>query len=422
MAARSKTRFEYGADRPGPREKCPCDSGKIYVRCCAKQAIEWHKQPDGTWTRSVPIGPEARAILDAEATEFKELFGRNPRGPDLVFWRLRALSSDDEMDRQMAAALDDADMDPGVAYAIKKTGLILTKQNKHLVTGRDLADWNAAIGEYWSGEADSESDPDAEEFGRIAIRILKEYERIMLAIGSAINLGGPPRAQGREEPLMHVMFCTTRALRTLRALKLLTDEYYGEDALALVRSAYEGYLNIAYVLADTSRAEHIFWARLGIAAGTHEYARRPNGRVDWTRIIEKATGAEYLGAVTFREMARLSFRSEDFDVFEDLYSFLSTYTHPDAVNLTHYTDGRRYDHTKSSMYAEALTLGLFVGFFIVDALCTSELLSRRFQKDLERYRSRTRNILLELMSHGFSSSFASTFGKRVDIARHVRRD
>ena len=80
MAARSTTRFEYSAARPEPHEKCPCGSAKIYVRCCAKQDIEWRKQPDGTWARGVPIGPEARAILDAEAAEFKELFGRKPRG------------------------------------------------------------------------------------------------------------------------------------------------------------------------------------------------------------------------------------------------------------------------------------------------------------------------------------------------------
>jgi len=291
-----------------PHEKCPCGSGKVYVRCCAKQCIEWKRGSDGIWKRTIPLAPEVRQIFDAEAAEFRELFGRAPEASDFVFWRLHVLSSDDEMDRQMNSALDFADIDPGIAYAIRKTGLIVTKENKHLLTGRDLTDWEQAVEEYWSGSVVETNDVEADDLGRIAIPILKEYERIMLALGCAIKLGSPPRAKNRENALAHLMFCSTRALRTLRALRLLTDEYFGEDALALVRSAYEGYLNIAYVLADAFRAEHMFWARFGLAARTHEYAQRPNGRVDWTRIVEKSTGKEYVGTVTFREMSRLSFR------------------------------------------------------------------------------------------------------------------
>lgn len=408
-----KDRMKQDSRAPRPNEKCPCGSGKVYARCCAKQRIEWRRDSDGTWKKAIPLVPEARQILEAEEAEFKELFGRAPGANDFVFWRLHALSSGEEIDRQMNAALDHADIDPGIAYAIQKTGLILTKENKQLATGRDLADWKQAVDEYWSGSASKPNEAEAEAYERIAIPILREYERVMLALGCAIKLGGPPRATNKENALAHLMFCSTRALRTLRALRLLTDEYFGEDALALVRSAYEGYLNIAYVLADASRAEHMFWARLGLAAGTHEYARRANGRVDWTRIVEKGTGTEYLGTVTFREMSRLSFRSEDFEVFEDLYPFLSTYTHPDAMNLIHYTDGQTYDHTRSSMYLEARMLGLFVGFFIVDAICASDFLSRRFQKDLEHYRSRTLQILLRIMNNEFPSAFLDSFSKRV---------
>jgi hypothetical protein len=403
--------------RPRPSEICPCGSGKVFARCCAKQQIEWKRGPDGSWSKVLPLLPEVKEIINAEEAEFKELFGRAMCSGDFVFWRQHALSSEDEFDRQMDAALDRAEVDPEIAYAIRKTGLFLTKENKHFATGRDLSDWNQAIDEYRYGNHARSNDVEAEEFERIAVTILQEYERVMLALGCAINLSGPPRAKNREKALAHMMFCTTRALRTLRALKLLTDEYFGEDGLALVRSAYEGYLNIAYVLADTSRAEHVFWARLGLAVGTHEYARRANGRVDWTRIVEKSTGGTYVGVVTFRQMARLSFRVEDLDVFDDLYGFLSTYTHPNAMNLTHYTDGRTYDHTRSSMFIEARMLGLFVGFFIVDAICASGFLSRRFHKDLENYRLRTHQILSRIMRNGFPAGLLESFRKRLDGSR-----
>jgi len=69
------------------------------------------------------------------------------------------------------------------------------------------------------------------------------------------------------------------------------------------------------------------------------------------------------------------------------------------------------------MYLEARALGLFVGFFIVDAICASGFLSRRFQKDLENYRSRTRQILLHIVSKGFPAGLVDSFGKRVDASR-----
>jgi hypothetical protein len=41
-----------------------------------------------------------------------------------------------------------AGLDPAFIYAFEKTGLLVTKQNQHLIPEQDLAEWDAAIEEY----------------------------------------------------------------------------------------------------------------------------------------------------------------------------------------------------------------------------------------------------------------------------------
>jgi hypothetical protein len=48
----------------------------------------------------------------------------------------------------MAKAIIDAGIDPALAYAYRKTGLILAERNRHLFSRRQLRQWDAAILEY----------------------------------------------------------------------------------------------------------------------------------------------------------------------------------------------------------------------------------------------------------------------------------
>jgi hypothetical protein len=41
-----------------------------------------------------------------------------------------------------------AGLDPAFIYAFEQTGLLVTEQNQLLISGKDLAEWDAAIVEY----------------------------------------------------------------------------------------------------------------------------------------------------------------------------------------------------------------------------------------------------------------------------------
>ena len=61
------------------------------------------------------------------------------------------LLSDDEVAKIRAstiAAMQAAGIRPAVIYAYERTGLIVVKQNRHLISAADLDEWEDAIAEY----------------------------------------------------------------------------------------------------------------------------------------------------------------------------------------------------------------------------------------------------------------------------------
>ncbi len=96
-----------------------------------------------------------RETLEALRRDFRERFGREPGPDDPVFFdptaeQPRPLDEDGEalFITMSEMAMRRAGIDPSVIYASRKTGLIVTERNQHLVSPDDQADWIEAIFEY----------------------------------------------------------------------------------------------------------------------------------------------------------------------------------------------------------------------------------------------------------------------------------
>jgi hypothetical protein len=124
----------------------------------------------------------SRDTLEVLRREFRERFGRDPGPNDPVFFdptseEPRTLGEDGEalFIAMSEMAMRRAGIDPSLIYASRKTGLIVTEWNQHLLSDDDRADWIEAIFEY-EGEAirhhlqeahGREYEPAAKEAGRI---------------------------------------------------------------------------------------------------------------------------------------------------------------------------------------------------------------------------------------------------------------
>lgn len=133
--------------RVGRNEPCPCGSGMKYKRCCWGKGFTWQQNSRGEVFRSVPLCPEVLALLEQRRQQYIATHGKEP-DPNSPLFPEPAGMSDEEIINEMAASMELAGLDRAYIYAFRKTGLIVTELNQHLMPDCDVAEWAAAVEEY----------------------------------------------------------------------------------------------------------------------------------------------------------------------------------------------------------------------------------------------------------------------------------
>ena len=144
----------------GRNEKCPCQSGFKYKNCCLKKDFTWVRDETGELFKSVPLNDEAMDILIKQRESFIEKFGREPGPDDPIFFDASSEAGKPQsidhkelqknIENLMFDCLKNGDMPADLVYASLTTGLMLTEENRKLMTQADLNEWNEAIDEYRS--------------------------------------------------------------------------------------------------------------------------------------------------------------------------------------------------------------------------------------------------------------------------------
>jgi hypothetical protein len=105
--------------------------------------------------RVIPFTKETRAIFDQQFEAFRKKFGRIPSPEDPIFFNPDAdtpqLLSEEkirEYKEHIAEVALKAGIDPAIAYAMRKTGRIVTETNMQYLTDEELQEWYDAVEEY----------------------------------------------------------------------------------------------------------------------------------------------------------------------------------------------------------------------------------------------------------------------------------
>ena len=106
----------------------------------------------GQLVKRIQIPSELADELRAQMERFRAKFGREPGPTDPVFFdpdadEPRPLNIDAAFD-ELAAKAGEVGVSPQLIYAMKKTGRIVTENNKQFLTPAELKEWNDAIEEY----------------------------------------------------------------------------------------------------------------------------------------------------------------------------------------------------------------------------------------------------------------------------------
>lgn len=129
----------------------PEGKGKLKTKSAA---IARRQKPSNRKANSVP--PEIQRTVEELRRRFREKFGRNPGPNDPLFFDPQASEpipisreSLNQIWEHLATTLLEAGkITPQAAYAMKKTGLLVTDATAHLMSDAERNAWHAAKDEY----------------------------------------------------------------------------------------------------------------------------------------------------------------------------------------------------------------------------------------------------------------------------------
>jgi len=112
------------------------------------------KHRKSTRGRTVKLDPESTDMMQQQLQAFREKFGREPGPDDPIFFDPKADAPQpfrlEKFLEESTEAMVAAGIRPEIIYAHRKTGgLIVTEENQEKLSAEDIAEWEAAIDEYF---------------------------------------------------------------------------------------------------------------------------------------------------------------------------------------------------------------------------------------------------------------------------------
>ncbi len=102
--------------------------------------------------RQIPLSEEMVTVMKQQREDFQHKFGREPGPADPIFFDpdmdTPTSMDNDKVAEGMLKAMKAAGIAPELIHAWQRTGRLVTQENRHLLSAKDVAEWQAAIEEY----------------------------------------------------------------------------------------------------------------------------------------------------------------------------------------------------------------------------------------------------------------------------------
>lgn len=397
-------------------DSCPCGSGKKYKNCCISKKFDWHIDEDGKVIRSIPIEiPEFDEFLNDQKKEFNKIFGRDPGPNDLVFFQ-QYLTSASQYQNEFIEIMRKVGIREEYIYAYKVTGRIVTEDNMAYLTDAEYQEWSDAVQEYFTLKS---LEGISLKTNQSTINLLEELERCCFLVGMIVNECG--LIESLDEEGIHltqrdyILYCLTKTLKTSKAIISQLLNKLPEDSLNLLRSIYENYLNVIFIIHEPTKIEDLVVAKIGLEKGTHAYARNSKGQINKRVIYDKQTGQEYEGHISNYVMSKSSDYEIDVLIFDVFYEYLSSFTHPNISSLGHYVTDNKFDPFKEEVPIEDIAImSLFIISFTLDEVVNIEELSSEIRGDIATFLCRVKP---KLISYAISEDHGMTLIKIYELLK-----
>lgn len=182
-------------------------------------------------------------------------------------------------------------------------------------------------------------------------------------------------------------FCVAKTCKSTGAVIELLKQEYPEDALIILRSIYENYLSIRYLLKNPLNVDDLVSKRVGLATGAFVHPLTPKNKKNTRKLLDPASGEVYDFDLTIGELARGALSDVDLNLHSGMYPYLCEHVHPNMIASGNYrnTDETRYTYkdnsnTKLARFWVCVTLYLFF-----ETLLTYEPIKNMDNKELRGF-------------------------------------
>jgi hypothetical protein len=361
----------------------------------------------------------AREALEAARDQFREVFGREPESNDLMLLVQDAFSDKEIVDATVTA-MRTAGVSEEFVYAYKRTRLMVSEVNEHLVPNSYMREWNDAIREFHreGGRSRYEVDTNRQCLDALYDRI----EKSQFVLGSLLRREDNSIVCEGPEHVTFVrpfaLFCLAKCTKTLKAIGLLLDEELAEDAIACVRGTYEAYLRLVYISSGDHNAEAFYSSTAGIWRGSHVHPEGKSGRRDYRVCVEIGTGRRFDSNVSASRMVSFSCFQEDIELHDALYERLSSFNHPDFRQTPGYFDGERFTALLRGERPEAVLLTVFASTLLLEKAATLIALDATARRDAQYCACKSRDAMVAFLRCCTTSTNESFF---VALLRRIEK-
>ena len=109
-------------------------------------------------------------------------------------------------------------------------------------------------------------------------------------------------------------FCITKSCKSLLAIQILIEFKLGEDSLIILRSVYENYLSLVYVLNHPERISDFIDKPIGVKFGKLKHPQKGN-RINFRKVFDTNTKEMLPYGIRFSELAKGSLYKSDYNLF-----------------------------------------------------------------------------------------------------------
>lgn len=374
---------------------CPCGANEKYEFCCLSRGIEYYRDEEGNIVRVVRMDDEMLEAANGLIASYEDIFYRKIVDDDPLFLEMLLYSDEERMEKSVEVLKYAFGMSEDELYAYKKTGILITRANKKSAPMHDIREFEEARKEYndiESGRKKVEIDYTKEleyEIENWVVRLIYLFALILYkAEHSPETVSANPEV--RLAP-GYILFCLTKQTKTLKATRALTNSYFNEDALTLVRSMYENYLHVSSALHDPAHFEDELKAKAGLQNETHFWEK------DY--IKEKSSG-KIVRILNNKQRAALDkeFQHENLMLYRGLYDYLSSFVHPSLKIASHYFEDNKLSHNSNRWQ-----LPIFFYIVLVNVLLLFDLLRYRLFKgqsslDIKKFIKLIIPVLIETLA------------------------